>query len=74
MTDASEQKTASRVHSGVTYSHPVQGHCRLIAPDPEDGALLIMERVGDDFCLGSYFACERSNLFEVGARLGVGGA
>lgn len=55
-----------RIKFGVTYMHESKGMCRLIGPDPEDGALLIMERTGDDSVLGEYFACEHSNLFSMG--------
>lgn len=51
------------------YMHATHGLCRLIGPDPEDGALLIMERIGDDEVLGQYFGCEHSDLYTVGTRL-----
>lgn len=54
------------------YMHPVYGLCVLIHPDPEDGALLIMERRGGDNDDGErpfYFGCERSDLYHVGERV-----
>lgn len=53
----------------IEFMHPTKGLVRLIAPDPEDGALLIVERVGDDEVLGEYFGCERSDLYAVGEKL-----
>lgn len=51
------------------FMHPTKGLVRLIAPDPEDGALLVVERIGDDEVLGEYFGCERSDLYAVGDKL-----
>lgn len=51
------------------YMHAVAGLCVLIHPDPEDGALLVMERVGDDEVAGTYFGCEASDLYHVGERV-----
>ena len=58
-----------RVQFKQAYMHITKGKCRLIGPDPEDGALLIMERIGDDDVLGEYFGTERSDLFTLGEQL-----
>lgn len=59
----------SKLEKGGKYMHPVHGLVRLIAPDPEDGALLILEREGDDEVLGQYISCESSDLYTIGERL-----
>lgn len=61
----------SRAIKGARYMHATKGECRLIGPDPEDGALLILERIGDDSVLGEYFGCEHSDLRHIGPKLGT---
>lgn len=52
------------------YMHPRYGLCVLISPDPEDGALLIMERAGfNEPAPAGYFSCESSDLYHVGERV-----
>lgn len=61
--------SANKLEKGGHCMHITNGLCRLIGPDPEDGALLILERIGDDEVLGQYFGCERSDLRTIGERL-----